>query len=414
MARMGKKSQEILRLNNIRTLVLEGAVRSGKTVVSLVKLYQLFLSSPDQTHLMFGATMGALSRNCLLGDFGLIAISGNKLKKKVDSDGSHYLTIDDKKKIYYVGADNERSYRKIQGISAGIIYGDEVINAVKSFFQMARTRNAAAVNPVDIFTLNPDSPGHWFYKDYLNELDIRKPEGYHYYHFDLKDNTALSQKRIDEIANQFTGVFYKRFVLGQRVKAEGACYPSFNEHIHVIDTLPDYILFVQFGFDIGGNKSATSLTATGFYRLNNKINIVVIDEEYIEHKKDESTRDPNIIIKRAETFILNIKSKYRSADLYIDSAEQIMKKGLSNRGVINVHNSLKKPVIDRIRFVDMMLSQNRLHIFKKCVNTIEAIQSAVFNDKSIKEERLDDSSSNIDSLDSFEYSFEDKMKEIIQ
>lgn len=391
--------------------VLEGSVRSAKTMTSLVKWYYFIISSSDNMFLMSGATMGSLSKNCIDGDYGLIAISGNKFEKKTDSEGNKYLSLNyngKEKRVYYTGAEKSNNYTKIQGMSSGGWYADEITNHHKSFVEMAFSRSFAAENIFFIWTLNPENPSHWLYKEYIDKYNNEKKEGYYYYHFNLDDNMALSEERKDFIRSSYTGIFYRRYVLGERVRAEGSCYPSFDDQLNVIDKVPDNILFVQIGFDIGGNKSATSLTATGFYWNDKKMNIVVIDELY-----DQKNKDTETVLNNYVNFVKKIQAQYNCADCFIDSAEQLILKSARGRGLINVHNSLKRPVIDRIRFTDMMLSQGRMHILRHCTNTIEAIESAVFDSSTQDEKRLDNGTTNIDSLDSLEYSFENRMKEII-
>jgi PBSX family phage terminase large subunit len=404
--KLNEKSLESIRCFNFLT-VYEGAVRSAKTVTSLVKFLALVVSSPDKTFLMSGATMGSISRNCLRGDFGIIAISGNRLKQKVDSDGNHYLLYEDQasdKIIYYCGADNERSYKKIQGMSIGGWYADEVNNQAKSFIEMAMSRSYASQKRFNIWTLNPSPSGHWFYSDILARYE--KVKGYKYYHFTLDDNQSLSEERKQEIISEYPigSVFYKRFILGLRVRAEGSCYPSFRDD-NIITEIPE-IKFCQVGVDIGGNSSATVFTLTGFYFTNTKWHAVVIDELY-----DNNNKSVEDLLKNFEKFVNTSRINYRLADCYVDSAEQLIKKSIRNTGLINTHDSLKKPIIDRIRFTDYCFKTNRLFIHKNCKKLIEAFNSAVWNEKSAKEERLDDGTYNVDSLDSFEYSIESKIKD---
>ena len=81
--KLSEKSIDLLKKDGW-FFVLEGAVRSAKTVTSLLKWYYFLLSSNDKVFLMSGATMGSISKNCIDGDYGLIAISENKIKKKLD------------------------------------------------------------------------------------------------------------------------------------------------------------------------------------------------------------------------------------------------------------------------------------------------------------------------------------------
>jgi PBSX family phage terminase large subunit len=382
-------------------------VRAAKTVTSLIQFYRLVLSSRDKVFLMSGNTQGSISRNCILGDFGLLAITGNKAQQKTDTDGSKYLLLGDKK-IFYVGADNIASYKKIRGLTIGGWYADEINLHHKEFIETAFARSFAALDRFNIWTLNPSAPGHFVYKDYLDKYRDNQTPGYNYFHFTLDDNPALTEERKAEIAAQFSGVFFQRYVLGQRVQAEGACYPSFSRS-NIINTLPkEPIMFCQIGSDIGGNKSATCYALTGFFYRDKKMHIVLIDE--LHDKENKSTES---ILKNFKNFVSNGRKKYPCTEAFTDSAEALIKRSMDELGIINVNNSLKKPVVDRIRFADLMFTQGRMHIMSHCKHTIEAIQSAIWNPKIMHDERLDDGTTNIDSLDAFEYSYENQMRDFI-
>lgn len=197
-------------------------------------------------------------------------------------------------------------------------------------------------------------------------------------------------------------------MLGLRVAAEGACYPSFTD-ANIIDALPEErIIFSVLGSDIGGNKSATAFALVGFYIKDKKMYGVLIDEVYdIENKNTET------ILSKWRAFASNVKTKYNCFDCYTDSAEQLILKSMRDSAVMNVHNSLKKPVIDRIRFLDMAFANKRFSIMRKCTKTIDALRSAVYDGKSKEEKRLDDGTTNIDSLDALEYAFEKYMGDFI-
>ena len=118
-------------------------------------------------------------------------------------------------------------------------------------------------------------------------------------------------------------------------------------------------------------------------------------------------------------FVLCCQSKYNVYDAYLDSAEQVLIKGIKNACIrahvpIKVHNARKSPILGRIRLTNQIISQNRFFVMKHCTNFIKAMQSAVWDSKSKDDARLDDGNYNIDSLDSFEYSIEPKMNDIIK
>ena len=80
---------------------------------------------------------------------------------------------------------------------------------------------------------------------------------------------------------------------------------------------------------------------------------------------------------------------------------------------INIHNARKSEILGRIRFTNQIMSQNRFFIMRSCKHVIEAMQSAVWDSKQLKDVRLDDGNYNIDSLDAFEYSVEKYMNKMI-
>jgi len=363
---------------------------------------------------MSGNTLGSISRNCINGDFGFIAITGKKAVPRTDADGSKYLELGDKK-IYYCGSDNAASFKKIRGLTIGGWYADEINLHDWDFIETAEARSFAALDRFQIWTLNPSAPGHRIYKERLDVYQENKTEGYNWFHFTLDDNPALTEDRKKQIAQQYKGVFYQRYVLGQRVKAEGACYPSFSA-ANIWQSIPDNvkIKFAYLGVDICGNKSATAFALTGLWfgpthdGSRHRWHAVLLDELY-----DTENKSTEAVLEKFTNFVRQSKEQYTLNTAFVDSAEQLIKKSMSNLGIINVENSKKKPVVDRVRFLDLMFSQRRFYVMAHCKNTIEALQSASWNDKSDKEERLDDGSSNIDSLDAFEYSWEGDMRSFI-
>lgn len=385
--------------------VYEGAVRSGKTVTSLIKFYGLILNTNEKTFIMSGNTIGSLSRNCLDGNFGLIEMSGGKIKKKVDSDGSRYLEIENKK-VYIFGSDNKSSFKKIRGITAGGWYADEVNLHDREFIQNALQRTIASQSRFHIWTLNPESPSHWIYKDYINKYENNNIEGYKYYHYTLSDNPALSEDRKNQLKLEYTGLFYKRYILGLRCNAEGICYISFsNENIISSKYLEKIkIVKINIGVDIGGNKSATAGIANAIYFQNNKYHSVIIDELY-----DDKNKSAENIINNIVKFYDNIKNTYKiRPTIYIDSAEQILKRSIKNKNLY-IKDSLKLPIKERIKFGDLLFKQKRIHILKSCNNLISALEASIWDNDKV-DTRLDDGTINIDSIDAFEYSQENEYK----
>lgn len=107
-------------------------------------------------------------------------------------------------------------------------------------------------------------------------------------------------------------------------------------------------------------------------------------------------------------FIQKVRLKYGEiATIYVDSAEQTLKNGIKARTDIPVKDSIKNEIIDRIRATTSLMSQGRFFITEDCESLKDAFMGAVYNSKVLtKDERLDDGTSDIDTLDAFEYSWE--------
>jgi len=410
---VNKKSREAIKQNGFLT-VYEGAVRSAKTVTSLIQWYRYIINSPENVFLMSGNTLGSISRNCINGDFGFIAITGGKAVPKTDTDGSKYLLLG-AKKIYYCGADNHASFKKIRGMTIGGWYADEIQLHDKSFIETAFARSFASSDRVNIWTLNPDIPTHWIYKEYIDKYLEENVPGYRWFHFTLDDNPKLTEERKNEIASQFTGVFYKRYVLGLRVRGSGGCYTSFvnnkpGEEGNIIDKIPAGIFRVTVGVDFGGNKSATAFVATGWYVENKELKIITLDELY-----DTENKNPETLFNNWKRFVKKIGEMYTIEMAYVDSAEQLLKKGMNelNTG-IRCMDAMKRAVIDRIRLADVLFAQRRKSIMRHCKHLIDAYENAQWDEKSNNESRLDNGSTNVDSLDADEYSTERDMSMLIR
>lgn len=417
------KSLEALRAGHqdpVEMTIYEGSIRSAKTFTSLHDWDDYVLHCPEQTFLMSGNTLGSLSRNCLDDpEYGFIAITGRAARQKSDRDGSHYLEYAGKR-IYLMGANDEASYKKAQGLTIGGWYADEINLQNKRFIETALGRSTASRLIRNIGTLNPENPMHWFYTDSGVGIDRwgcdYVPKLYRRFHFTLDDNPAITEERKARLAASYTGVFYKRYILGLRVRAEGGIYRSFvhnrpGQPGNVLDIEPgrspgkerERIYRVTFGADFGGNKSATTFNCTGWFLKDGSTCIVTLEEVY-----DKDNKSVESILRSWKNFVLMCREKYPLDRAFADSEEQLIIKSMNQMpgAPIHVENAMKRPIIDRIRLYDVLFSQGRAFVMRKCKHTIDAFENAVWDEKSQDDIRLDDGSTNIDSLDAAEYAIE--------
>lgn len=401
------KQRQLLKLwqqNKLKRLnILDGSVRSGKTWVSLVLWAFWVGSSPkDKTYMMTGKTITTLKRNCL---YPLQELVGKK--NFTFSTSAKEATLFGRK-ILLEGASDKRSEGKIRGVTLMGAYCDELTLFDEDFFTMLLSRLSEPGAKL-IATTNPDSPHHWLYKNYLSKegLDLLSIK------FLLDDNIFLDHDYRKNLKKEYTGVFYNRFILGVWVVAEGAIYKEFTEH------KDDYIIkqselprlkYINLGVDFGGNKSNHAIVATGFNDS--------LDEIFVLKAKSTPASGVTVdsVVSGIIAFANEIEAKYGFIDdIYCDSAEQAIINQLRAKSNYSILNSIKNPINDRIRCENMLISSKRLHIVEnECDDLIDGLETAVWDDKQLIDKRLDNGTSDIDILDSFEYSFEPFIIDLIE
>ena len=89
------------------------------------------------------------------------------------------------------------------------------------------------------------------------------------------------------------------------------------------------------------------------------------------------------------------------------------KQGLS---WLRIYNAMKLPIIDRIRCTQRLIAQGRFFVMDgMCDSLCDALSTALWNPKNLtKDERLDNGTTDIDTLDAFEYSFEQDITKLIK
>lgn len=205
--------------------VWEGAIRSGKTVASLIAWLRYIQSSKERIFFMTGKSHGSLMRNCIIGDFGLLNLAYPYAVLTKDEAGTSVIKIGDKV-IYLFGANDSGSYLLLKGLTAGGWYADEVSSHPENYITEALARTAVSTDRRNFWTLNPCMPSHYIYTKFTDTWEGLP--GYRRYHFVLADNNAMPIERRKELERQFHGRYYQMLILGLRVTAEGQIYSDFN------------------------------------------------------------------------------------------------------------------------------------------------------------------------------------------
>ena len=201
-------------------ILCHGAVRSGKTMALTIGFFLWSMASyQNQVFALCGKTVGALRRNLLLplpGWLGgLFQITEHRSENKLT------VRLGNRKNTYYLfGGQDEASCGLIQGITLAGALLDEAALMPRSFVEQTAAR--CSVEGAKLwFSCNPDSPEHWLYKEWICKAAEKRLLCLH---FTMEDNPSLSKAVLERYRRLYSGVFYRRFVLGQWCAAQGRIY----------------------------------------------------------------------------------------------------------------------------------------------------------------------------------------------
>lgn len=397
-------------------VIADGAIRSGKTIACIIGFLtwsqEMF---SGESFILAGKTVGALKKNVIRPMLQIMEAWGwpyEYIRSGTDA------RIEIGQNTYYLyGANTEAAQDALQGLTAAGAYLDEAALFPQSFIDQAIGRCSVLGSKVWM-NCNPEGPHHYIREEFLLPEKQKEKKVYHL-HFMMKDNLSLSPSVIRryERAWPHGSVFYKRFILGLWVAADGLIYQEFADHVkdYLITEkwLKDnQIIYAVIGVDFGGTKSAHSFTLTGFTRGYKQV--IVLDEYY---KKDRI--NPQQLQEAFVDFVRRAQLKYKVYEAYCDSAEQTLISGLEMACIqahvsIDIRNAIKGPINDRIAFYNSLIAQHRWKVMKHCTHIIEAFEQAAYDEKKKNMDvRLDDGLMNVDSLDSTEYSTESVQDDIL-
>lgn len=386
------KRDKLARIN-----LLVGAVRSGKTWISLILWALLVGAYPiDGKYLMVAKTLTNLKRNCLDLLSELIPGVEYSLSKKE-------LRLFDRK-IYLEGANDARAESKIRGMTLNLAYVDEVTQISFDFFNMLLSR-LSEHNAKLIGTTNPDTPFHWLHEQFIQRADELDFNLYEF--LSIAENFTLDKNYIESLKKEYTGVYYDRFILGKWVSAEGLIYRIFadNNDKYIYNNIEEDLAFITVGVDYGASRSKTVFIATGFTQGFKNIYI-------LEEKALTGVHEPEEINNVYISFVNEIRTKYGNVSycfpdygalgeiLILSLRNRSMREGLPTR----IIKCDKGTINDRIQLTCKLFSQGRLHIHNTCYGIIKAFNNAIWQ-QGKNDCRLDDGTVDVDYLDAFEYSF---------
>ena len=405
------KQKEFIRDAKHRINLKIGARRCGKTYLDdlyVIPKRIIERKGKDGLYAIFGVSKGTIERNVLQP---MREIYGKDLIGFINSQNVAKLFGEE---VYCLGCERASQVSKIQGTSIKYAYGDEIAKWSQGVFMMILASLDKNYSCLD-GALNPESKTHWLKKEFLDNIDKKKLDIYTQY-YTIFDNPFLSKDFVDNLCKEYEGtVFYNRLILGQWCNAEGLIFRQIaDDKERFITDKPLETGIISIGIDWGGNGSKHSITAT---RIRRDFRILQTLKSDVKIATGTDTKEVmSWIIK----FIKEILVTYGNIEcIWCDSAEQVLNNTLRTELKLNnlhipVKDSIKTEISDRIEMYNILLNTDRISFLKNKTNTIvEALQTALYDEDAPKDVWIDDGkTSDIDSLDSFNYSFEYWFKQL--
>ena len=398
--KLSPKQAEYLQNSNKLINLKIGAKGSGKTFIDTAFVIpQRIMERKGKKGEMFilGVTKETIERNVLK----LMRSHYGELVSPINSRNVCHMFGED---VYCLGAEKVNQITKLQGSTAKYVYGDEV---VRWHEEVWITMLATLRTDCSCFdgACNPEQPTHYI-KKYIDKP--QNQQDLYIQNYVIDDNPFYPKKQLEALKRQYSGtIFYDRYILGLWKRAEGSIYSKFSEnhdkYIKQCESMSRGDIYI--GVDFGGNKSATTFVATWVAYSYSHIHT-------LESERHTTNLDPDELNALYVKFITKITNKYKLPKIvYADSAEQVLIRGMrtaSQRANINVGivNSIKNQINERIKLTTSLMGQGRYFVQKECTSLISALDDAVYDNKSLVDLRLDNGTSDIDTLDGSEYSYE--------
>lgn len=358
-----------VRESNGRVNIWDGSIRSGKTIGSILRWLMFIALAPRGGELvMIGRTRDTVWRN-VIGPMQDPSLFGPAAATVVGNYGAPTVTVLGRR-VYVLGAHDAKAEKTIRGLTLAGAYVDEVTVVSEEFFTQLLGRMSVA--GAQLFgTTNPDSPGHWLKRKFLDRLgslpDWRR------FHFTIEDNPSLTAAYVESVKREFTGLWFRRFILGEWVQAEGAIYDMWDPDRHVVPhaSLPPMERVLAVGVDYG-----TTNPTRGYLLGYAAERLWVLDEWAPTGGTDAEL---------SHTFIRWLASRHpaewqQPEWVFVDPAAASFKLQLFSDGLSNVANGANE-VLPGIRSIGSLLALERLKVSDRCAKLIDQIPGYAWDPK---------------------------------
>ena len=352
-------------------VIADGAIRSGKTIACIIGFLtwsqEMF---EGQSFILAGKTMGALKKNVIRPMLQILEAWGwpyNYIRSGTDA------RVEIGSNSYYLyGANTEASQDALQGLTAAGAYLDEAALFPRSFIDQAIGR--CSVDGWKVWmNCNPENPSHFVKREFIDNYQRRS---FLHIHFVLDDNLSLSEERRRFYMAQWTGVFFRRYILGEWCLASGLVFSSFIRERMVFSGEIDRKLYAEYWISGDyGTMNPTAVLLIGYNRLLRTFDI--IDEYYYDGRASMHQKTDDEYVRDIAAF----SQQYRVHAAFFDPSAASLIAALRKAHIFQRLVQADNDVLPGIRFTSMLFSMGRIRVAERCRNTIRELESYAWDEE---------------------------------
>ncbi len=349
--------------SNARINIFEGPVRAGKSFIALLRWIEFCRNGPRGPLVICGRTDKTINRNIIKPLQDLV---GSAVQYSI---GKGEVRMFDRI-MYVIGANDDRAETKIRGSEFAGALIDELTILPENFCKMLLSR--LSVPGASLFaSTNPDSPFHWVKTDLI---DREKELNCKVFSYSIDDNPSLSEQFKNELKKEYQGLWYKRYIEGQWVMAEGTVYDFFDEKINCIQMPQSTASYYIVGIDYGTTNPCVFVMIG--YNPSAYPNMWLEKEYVYDSKKHMRQKSDYEYSKDLIEFI----DGYLVEAIYIDPSAASFKQELRRNDVQHVRDAAND-VVPGIRYQGQLLTNGTYKICSNCKETIKEYTNYVWDSK---------------------------------
>lgn len=382
-----QKQLEILAFpyTKYKALVCDGAIRSGKTSVMMWAFIDWAMKNFNGKRFgICGKTVDSAVKN-VVEPFLQMTLTKERYSIRFRrQDKVVEIKRGDRENIFEIfGGKDSSSYMLIQGRTLAGVFLDEVALQPQSFVEQALARCSVSGSRY-WFNCNPGPPSHWFYQEWV--LEAKRRNALHL-HFVIDDNPALDDEIKRGYHAMYSGVFYRRYILGEWCIADGLVYPMFDKAKHVAadqNSFGTYYISIDYG--------TMNPTAMGLWKVHNG-KAAMLKEYYYNGRKEKKQKTDSEYADDLESFA----EGYTIERVIIDPSAASFKEEIRRRGKFSIMDA-NNAVLDGIRFTASLLLTGRITFDPSCENTFAEFGAYCWEDNSQTDAVVKDNDHSMDQI----------------